>query len=168
MAKDKKKKDKKGKKDKKKKPVVEEQSNPLEGMGGSTDDAQAEEVCTLHDQRHIEEGERFWDNVDLRTLDLSLNALTTLPEGLTELPALQKLLARSCRLTALPQSLFSLENLVVLDLSHNSLSRVPDDMWRLVAAADIDLSHNQLTQLPELGSSVVSRGTRLAWASASS
>mgnify|MGYP007125911471 CR=1 FL=1 len=34
----------------------------------------------------IEEGERFWDNVDLRTLDFSLNELSTLPAGLAELP----------------------------------------------------------------------------------
>ena len=43
------------------------------------------EVCYLHDIRHRTEAEKFWDNVDLKFLDVAMNNLKNFPAISTNL-----------------------------------------------------------------------------------
>ena len=100
------------------------------------------EVCLLHDQSMLVEDERFWENVDLRTLDVSLNDLESLPEELAEFAELTKLVARNNRIHTLPQTLSGLATLTVLDLSNNQIPMLPPDFGALVSLSDVCLEGN--------------------------
>jgi hypothetical protein len=55
-------------------------------------------VVDLHNPDRIPEGERFWDNVDLCRLDVSMNSLVELPEDIDRLDKLQ--VSRQLRVAA--------------------------------------------------------------------
>jgi hypothetical protein len=85
----------------------------------------------------------------LQGLDLSSNEFSTFPEWLGQLTQLRSLdLPRNC-LTMLPDSLGQLTQLQWLNLFHNRLTAVPESLGRLTHLQSLDLSSNQLTALPE-------------------
>ena len=92
--------------------------------------------------------ERFWDNVDLRTLDVSMNRLEALPEEIGDpvagLPHLTKLVAKHNLLAGLPASLATLASLAVLDVSHNQLHGGVPSLAPLANLVELKLEHNQV------------------------
>jgi len=70
--------------------------------------------------------------VNLHTLDLAHNALTSLPESMGDLPNLTRYLYLSNnRLSAVPASLGRLSRLGYLNISHNRITSVPDSFGNL-------------------------------------
>ena len=82
-------------------------------------------------------------------LSLSGLALTTLPESLGTLTALQELDLSSNPPTTLPECLGNLTQLKSLVLSSNQLTTLPESLGNLTALQSLDLAGNQLTTLPE-------------------
>jgi len=109
------------------------------------------EILQLHNPGGYQEDERHWDNVDLKSLDLSLNAVEHLPEDLdqSDLVTLTKLVIRNNKLRELPATFGAhLSELVFLDLSHNSLQALPESVGGLQLLVELKCEDNQLTHLP--------------------
>ena len=88
----------------------------------------------------------------LSVLDLSVNGLETLPEGvLRNLAALVSLSLAGNGLSDLPAGPFDdLARLEVLDLSANSMDELPDGVFDgSLELRDLDLSTNEISELPE-------------------
>ena len=99
----------------------------------------------------------------LQGLDLSDNQLTTLPEWLGNLTALQSLYLYGNQLTTLPESLGNLTALQSLYLSNNQLTTLPESLGNLTALQWLYLSGNQLTTVPEsLGNLTALQGLDLS------
>ena len=79
----------------------------------------------------------------LRTLDLSHNMLTRLPDNMDQLASLEYLVAIANRLTALP-GLSRLTRLLGLYLSHNQLTAVPGHLAGCTGLRELYLDHNRL------------------------
>ena len=84
----------------------------------------------------------------LEWLDLSQNTLTSLPDSIGNLQALKTLELSHNTLNSLPDSIGNLQALVSLDLSHNTLTSLPASIGNLQALVSLDLFHNTLTSLP--------------------
>ncbi|XP_034249141.1 leucine-rich repeat protein soc-2-like isoform X2 [Thrips palmi] len=87
----------------------------------------------------------------LRTLthmDLSNCKISTLPEALSDLVALQCLQASNNLLTCLPSSIGQLKSLSRLVLPQNLLTTLPDSFAELRSLEFLNLSHNQLQAVP--------------------
>ena len=82
-------------------------------------------------------------------LDLSQNTLTSLPESIGNLKALKTLKLSHNTLDSLPESIGNLQALVSLDLFQNTLTSLPDSIRNLQALVSLDLSHNMLTSLSD-------------------
>ncbi len=92
-----------------------------------------------------------WASVahSVRVLDLSGNALTTLPVMLGLLSNLEELIVYKNRVTQLPVRLFSgLRKLHTLLLCDNLLSALPMDAGKLDSLRVIDLSSNRFRMVP--------------------
>jgi internalin A len=88
----------------------------------------------------------------LETLDLSFNALKTLPLEIGRLSNLQHLWLNNNQLQQIPPEIGSLTNLKSLWLSSNKLSRIPSQVGNLNTLESLDLSKMAITELPqELG-----------------
>ena len=85
----------------------------------------------------------------LEWLDLSQNTLTSLPESMGNLQALERLDLSHNTLTSLPESMGNLQALEWLDLSLNTLTSLPESIGNLQALKTLYLSDNMLTSLPE-------------------
>ncbi|OWZ18653.1 putative LRR protein [Phytophthora megakarya] len=86
---------------------------------------------------------------NLRSLNLSYNALSTLPDGIGSIPKLQELNFKSNALLSLPSAVGNLSELVVLNGENNALQWLPTDCgehWGLMEK--LVLSHNRLAGLP--------------------
>jgi hypothetical protein len=97
-----------------------------------------------------------WDVAHIRiegghvvVLKLERNQLSSLPDAIGTLKALQGLNLSNNQLTNLPKVIGNLENLEELDASNNKLVNLPDTFVNLVHLNDLDLSNNQLTSLPD-------------------
>jgi len=84
----------------------------------------------------------------LDELDVSNNALTTIPDEIGELKNLVRLNLSGNKLTTLPASIGNLVNLESLDIKSNEISNLPDDVGKLVKCKKMDYGHNMLTELP--------------------
>ncbi|KAF1788159.1 Leucine-rich repeat domain, L domain-like [Phytophthora cactorum] len=85
----------------------------------------------------------------LRSLNLSFNALSTLPDGVGALPKLQELNFKSNVLGSLPSAVGNLSELVILNGENNALQWLPSgcgEHWGLLE--ELRLSHNRLVVLP--------------------
>ncbi len=85
----------------------------------------------------------------LQTLWLDNNQFTTLPEALGQLTALQHLRLDKNQITTLPDALGQLTALQVLWLHNNQLTTLPEVLGRLHALQMLHLHNNQLMTLPE-------------------
>ncbi|EEY53275.1 uncharacterized protein PITG_06916 [Phytophthora infestans T30-4] len=85
----------------------------------------------------------------LRSLNLSFNALSTLPDGVGAIPKLQELNFKSNTLGSLPSAVNNLSGLVILNGDNNALRWLPSgcgEHWALLE--ELRLTHNRLTVLP--------------------
>ncbi|KAF4127263.1 Leucine rich repeat [Phytophthora infestans] len=85
----------------------------------------------------------------LRSLNLSFNALSTLPDGVGAIPKLQELNFKSNTLGSLPSAVNNLSELVILNGDNNALQCLPSgcgEHWALLE--ELRLTHNRLTVLP--------------------
>lgn len=85
----------------------------------------------------------------LQRLDLSHNALTSLPDALGQLSALRLVDLSHNRLPSVPACVWAWRGLEVLNLSHNRLAALPEA--RMAAEStlrELDVSHNHLRHLP--------------------
>ncbi|XP_020779611.1 leucine-rich repeat-containing protein 47 isoform X2 [Boleophthalmus pectinirostris] len=87
---------------------------------------------------------------ELTTLNLSCNHLETLPEGLSQCPKLSTLNVSKNRLSSLPSDLCSdkLELLSTVLASDNLLQELSPEVHRLPALKTLDLSNNKLSEIP--------------------
>ena len=85
----------------------------------------------------------------LEWLDLSQNMLTSLPDSIGNLQALKILYLYQNRLTSLPESIGNLQVLEWLGLARNTLTSLPKSIGNLNALNYLILSQNTLTSLPE-------------------
>ncbi len=86
----------------------------------------------------------------IHQLDLTGLELTTLPEIICHLKALQKLFLRENHLTSLPEAIGSLIHLNTLNLFANQLENLPDTIKSLTSLQELSLSHNQFKVIPPL------------------
>lgn len=85
-------------------------------------------------------------------LQIQVNKLQTLPEGISELNQLTKLSFYKNELDSLPSDLFDLNNLEVIDLYYNKLQVIPSDISKLKNLRILYLSFNELYDIPgEIG-----------------
>ena len=85
-------------------------------------------------------------SADLRAEDFE--KLKELPESLSQLLQLQSLNLGGNQLTTLPESLGQLSQLQTLDLGSNQLTTLPESLGQLSQLQSLDLYGNQLTTLP--------------------
>jgi hypothetical protein len=85
----------------------------------------------------------------LKTLDLSGNAIVTMPRFGGFFPiGLRTLILRSNQLAQLPPSIVMLRNIETLDLSNNKLQSLPDSIVSIAPRVLLDLGGNKLCSLP--------------------
>lgn len=86
----------------------------------------------------------------LNLLNISDTTLKELPIGISNLINLQTLLLYGNEITTIPESIGQLTKLKVLDLSRNQLETIPDSITQLNNLQTINVSNNRLTAFPEL------------------
>ncbi|XP_072939325.1 leucine-rich repeat-containing protein 40-like isoform X1 [Epargyreus clarus] len=84
----------------------------------------------------------------LVTFKLHDNALSSLPPEFGELKNLSNLTLDRNKLTTLPKEFYLLTELRWLSISHNQLEKIEPDFGDLVMLTFLDLSHNKLMVLP--------------------
>ncbi|KAG5326596.1 LRC57 protein, partial [Acromyrmex heyeri] len=84
----------------------------------------------------------------LRTLDLSENSFTTLPNEIGDFTLLKQLNFSHNRLTALPGTLGALEKLEGLNCAANQIRSIPLSLGNLNHLKQVNLSDNQISDFP--------------------
>ena len=85
----------------------------------------------------------------LEVIQLSGNALKSLPDALGKMPNLRALFVDETGLSSLPSTLGSSGNLWGLTASNNQLTSLPDALFKSKSLLLLDLSLNRLTRLPD-------------------
>ncbi|KAL9893518.1 leucine rich repeat containing flyers-cup isoform 4-T4 [Glossina fuscipes fuscipes] len=93
------------------------------------------------------EEDAWWNQVPIRSLDLSSNQLTHLSPKIEKLNTLNALMLHDNALTSLPREIAQLERLLRLNLSHNKLCELPHELFRLPNLRYLNLSHNEFVEL---------------------
>jgi Leucine-rich repeat (LRR) protein len=93
------------------------------------------------------ETEAWWTREPLKTLDLSSNSLTTLPNQIETLDYLIVLNVQNNQLTTLPNSIRGLRALEKLVLSQNQLTTLSDGLFYCSSLLSLNLSRNHLSKL---------------------
>lgn len=85
----------------------------------------------------------------LKTLDLSNNHITSLPEAISQFP-LTTLIVKNNRLTnsGLPKSLKNLRSLKMCNFSGNRLSKFPNQLLEIKSLEYLYLGSNRIKELP--------------------
>jgi serine/threonine protein kinase len=104
-------------------------------------------------QKNLKEiPEEIFDLVDITTLNLFGNQITTLPSAIGKLVNLEELWVSHNQLTSLPPDIGKLVNLEKLYVFDNQLTSLPSEIGKLVNLKELVVSYNQLTSLPsEIG-----------------
>jgi Leucine-rich repeat (LRR) protein len=89
-----------------------------------------------------------WHSDHLTQLDLTSNALSDLPSGLSSCSLLQELSLDSNKFANIPDAVMKLRNLRVLQLAHNQIASIPEALTKLRHLALLALGDNLLTELP--------------------
>lgn len=84
----------------------------------------------------------------LASLNLGRNCLEVLPEEISQLCHLERLLVPWNGLSSIPEALCSLKYVQELNLSHNQLSSIPSAIGGMEALVKLDLSFNKITAVP--------------------
>lgn len=84
----------------------------------------------------------------LRTLDLSENKFTALPNEIGNFTLLKQLNVSHNRLTSLPGALGALTKLEGLNCSANQISSIPSSLSQLSQLKQVNLSDNQISDFP--------------------
>lgn len=84
----------------------------------------------------------------LTTLTINNNPITSLPDSIGELQALQTLDASNNVLTHIPASVQNLRKLKSLNLSNNKLSSLPKELCHLPELTKFNITHNQIRIIP--------------------
>jgi len=101
-------------------------------------------------EKSIEEGEKFWEFEPLKSLDLSFNKITAIPNEVCNLVDCVSMKYRDNMIESLPDSLFEgCISLKHLDLGSNRISSLSGRVANLTYLKDLLLSSNNLTALPE-------------------
>ncbi|XP_043546216.1 leucine-rich repeat and death domain-containing protein 1-like isoform X1 [Chiloscyllium plagiosum] len=87
---------------------------------------------------------------ELRELDISYNALTSIPANIGEMKNLERLVAAYNKITYLPKSLTTLTNLLSINLRGNALTSLPTNFGQLQSLKEIDLNENPLVRPPKI------------------
>lgn len=85
----------------------------------------------------------------LKHLNVNQNRLNSLPESVGELSKLESLSVCSNKITMLPQSLSNLSNLKQVYLSDNQISQFPLMFCGLKHLDVLDISKNSITEIPD-------------------
>ncbi|CAF0899731.1 unnamed protein product [Rotaria sordida] len=91
--------------------------------------------------------EGWWNHEPLKTLDLSSNSLTTLPNQIETLDYLIVLNIQNNQLTSLPDTIRGLRTLEKLVLTQNQLTTLPDGLFYCSSLLSLNLSRNQFKKL---------------------
>ena len=86
--------------------------------------------------------------ISLRILNLSHNAITTIPDDIAQLTRLTHLKLDHNRITAIPMSLTTMKVLKLLKLDHNRIEYVPDELGMIQSLEKVTLSHNRIHDIP--------------------
>lgn len=93
---------------------------------------------------------KWWEAVDISVVDVSHNAISSLPPQIGTLTALSVLNASCNKIASLPVELYSLgETLKKLDLSGNCLTEIGQGIVSLQCLAELRLEKNALETLPD-------------------
>lgn len=84
----------------------------------------------------------------LRTLDLSDNKFTVLPEEISRFMQLKHLNLNKNKLSKLPDCIGALTKLETLNACHNNLSTLPRTLSNMIHLKQVYLSNNQLKEFP--------------------
>ncbi|GAG79816.1 unnamed protein product [marine sediment metagenome] len=87
-------------------------------------------------------------------LSLFSCGLTIIPEKITTLTRLNKILLRGNKLKVIPEELCFISSLETLDLSENRLVKLPKAIYTLSSLKELHLETNRLTILPDTISSL--------------
>jgi len=91
-------------------------------------------------------------SVNGKSVDISGQQLTTLPESVTNQTDIISLNVSNNQLTTLPAAIGNLVNLSVLNVENNRLISLPPEIGALTKLKSADFSNNRLESLPpELG-----------------
>ena len=102
----------------------------------------------IHRRTLAEWPDEFFSFPQLRSLDLSQNGLSRLPEQLLQLKSLEELIITENKLSAFPDFLFQLPNLKVINLRGNSIAEWPSQLNNFHQLLHLSLSQNQLKRFP--------------------
>ena len=106
----------------------------------------------LRDRKLTSLPDTLWELTALESLDLPGNELRELPATIGQLVGLRSLVlgrwGRGNQLSQLPAEIVQLTHLTALYLSNNQLSQLPAEIVQLTHLTTLDLSNNQLSQLP--------------------
>ncbi|MGB8167999.1 MAG: COR domain-containing protein [Chthoniobacteraceae bacterium] len=118
---------------------------PIRFPWSKTDDAGEDSHGMVEARERIETARREGSAV----LDLSGLNLTSVPEALGQLTALQTLSLSDNQLMSVPDELGQLSALQTLSLANNQLTSVPEALGQLTVLQELRLHNNQLTSVPE-------------------
>ncbi|KVH98480.1 Leucine-rich repeat-containing protein [Cynara cardunculus var. scolymus] len=85
----------------------------------------------------------------VRTLDLTHNKLADIPEEISRLTNMQRLILADNVIERLPSNVGKLQSLKFLILDQNRVTILPDEMGQLVRLERLSILGNQLTGLPD-------------------
>ncbi|PWA85833.1 leucine-rich repeat domain, L domain-like protein [Artemisia annua] len=85
----------------------------------------------------------------VRTLDLTHNKLVDVPEEISKLMNMQRLILANNMIGRLPMNIGKLQSLKLIMLDGNQLTTLPDEVGQLVRLERLSISGNLLTSLPE-------------------
>ncbi len=91
----------------------------------------------------------FYRMVGLRELQVQVNSIQVIPDGISNLSELSKLSFYKNNLSKIPIELFELNKLEVIDLYYNNLEKIPSQIGELERLKILYLSFNHLFDLPE-------------------
>ena len=86
----------------------------------------------------------------LRTLDLSENKFTRIPDDIGNFTLLKQLNISHNKLIALPEALGALIKLEGLNASSNQIKSIPWSLSKLTRLKHVNLSDNQITEFPTM------------------
>lgn len=86
---------------------------------------------------------------ELKTLDISTNNLTTLPDSMAQMTKLRGLEFNKNKFTVFPEVLCSLPNLTFISFWNNQIAVVPESISNITSLKSLNFAFNKITTLPD-------------------